>query len=173
MSDPLAVIWKRADAREPRFSSDEVATWSDGFVEQLTDAGLVHQVENAMSVVCDACAEGHVEEVTYIENPRHSAVRAYIHCPEHGRVRVPLWRLRQWEVDFGCIASAVARALELAGDVEEIVPGRIWFLGKTTLAAMSRELFLARGLTWEDAPEVLGASTRLNAAKSALVFVAG
>ncbi|MCD6416389.1 MAG: hypothetical protein J7M08_06805, partial [Planctomycetes bacterium] len=173
MSDPLTVIWKRADAREPRFSSDEVATWTDGLVEQLTDAGLVHQVENATSVVCDACAEGHVEEVTYIENPRHSAVRAYTHCPEHGRVRIPLDRLRQWEVDFGGVASAVARALELAGDVEEIVPGRIWSLGKATVAAMSRELFLARGLTWEDAPEVLGASTRLNAAKSALVFVAG
>jgi len=173
VSDPLAVIWKRADAKEPRFSRDEVATWSDGLVEQLTDAGLLHQVENATSVVCDACAEGHVEEVTYIENPRRSAVRAYIYCPEHGRVRIPLDRLRQWEVDFGGVASAVARALKLAGDVEEIVPGRIWFLGKTTLAAMSRELFLARGLTWEDAPEVLGASTRLNAAKSALVLVAG
>ena len=173
MREPLALIWKRADAREPRFSGDEVATWSDGLVEEFTDAGLVHQVENATSVVCDACAGGHVEDVSFIENPRRSAVRAYIYCPKHGRVRVPLWRLRQWEVDFGGIASAVARALELAGDVEEIVPGRIWSLGKATVAAMSRELFLARGLTWEDAPEVLGTSTRLNAAKSALLFVAG
>ena len=101
MSDPLAVIWERADAEEPCFSGDEVAAWSDGLVERFADAGLVHQVENATSVVCDACAEGHVEDVTFIESPRRSPVRAYIHCPEHGRVRVPLDRLRQWEVDFG------------------------------------------------------------------------
>ena len=173
MSNPLAVIWERADAKEPRFSGDEVAAWDDGLVGRFADAGLVHQVENATSVVCDACAEGHVEDVTFIESPRRSPVRAYIHCPEHGRVRVPLDRLRQWEIDFGGIACAVARALELAGDIEEVVPGRVWFLGKATIAAMSRELFLTRGMTWQDAAEVLGKSTRLNAAKSALVLVAG
>jgi hypothetical protein len=173
VSDSLAVIWERADAKEPRFSGDEVAAWNDGLVGPFVDAGLVHQVENATSVVCDACADGHVEEVTFIENPLRSPVRAYIHCPEHGRVRVALDRLRQWEVDFGGIARAIAHALELAGDVEEVVPGRVWFLGKATIAAMSRELFLARGLTWQDAAEVLGKSTRLNAAKSALVFAAG
>lgn len=173
MSNPLAVIWERADAKEPRFSGDEVAAWDDGLVGRFADAGLVHQVENATSVVCDACADGHVEDVTFIESPRRSAVRAYIHCPEHGRVRVPLDRLRQWEIDFGGIASAVAQALELAGDIEEVVPGRVWFLGKATIAAISRELFLARGLTWQDAAEVLGKSSRLNAAKSALVLVAG
>ncbi len=173
MSDSLAVIWERADAKEPRFSGDEVAAWGDGLIERFADAGLVHQVENATSVVCDACAEGHIEDVTFIESPRRSPVRAYIHCPEHGRVRVPLDGLTQWEVDFAGIASATARALELAGDVEEIVPGRVWFLGKATVAALSREVFLARGLTWQDAAEVLGKSTRLNAAKSALVLVAG
>lgn len=173
MSDALAEIWERADAKEPRFSGDEVAAWDDGLVGRFADAGLVHEVENATSVTCDACADGHVEDVTFIESPRRSPVRAYIHCPEHGRVRVPLDRLRQWEVDFGGVASATARALELAGDVEELVPSRIWFLGKATIAAMSRELFLARGLTWQDAAEVLGESTRLNAAKSALVLVAG
>lgn len=148
MSDPLVVIWERADAKEPRFSGDDVAAWSDGLVERFTDVGLVHQIENATSVVCDACADRHVEDVTFIENPRRSSVRAYIHCPEHGRVRVPFDRLRQWEVDFGGIANAIAQALELAGEVEEIVPARVWFLGKATIAAKSREVFLARGLTW-------------------------
>jgi len=173
VSDPLVLIWERADAKEPRFSGDVVAAWDDGLIERFTDAGLVRQVENATSVVCDACSEGHIEDVTFIESPRRSPVRAYIYCPEHGRVRVPLDRLVQWEVDFGGIANATARALELAGDIEEVVPGRVWFLGKATVAGLSRELFLARGLTWQDAAEVLGKSTHLNAAKSALVLVAG
>jgi len=86
---------------------------------------------------------------------------------------VPLYRLRQWEIDFGGLARAIALTLDLAGDSEEVVPGRIWFLGRATIAARSRELFLARGLTWEDATGIIGESARLNAARSALVLVAG
>ncbi|HUT56806.1 MAG TPA: hypothetical protein VNA25_02900 [Phycisphaerae bacterium] len=173
MSNPLALIWERADAREPRFSGDEVAGWDDGLVGRFIDAGIVRQVENATFAVCDACSDRHVEDVTFVENPRGSPVRAYIHCPQYGPVRVPLERLKQWAVDFSGFAGTIARALELAGDTEEIVPGRIWFLGKATIAAQSRELFLARGLTWEDARDVIGKSTRLNAARSAIVFAAG
>jgi len=171
--DLLPELWKRADAREPRFSGDEAVARADGVAKRLTGFGLIRQAENAGSVVCDACAGGHVEEVTLIKSPRGTPVRAHIHCPEHGRVRVKLERLKQWEVDFTGLAGAVARALELAGDVEELVLGRIWFLGKATIAAKSRELFLARGLMWQDARDVLGASVRLNAAKSAIVFAAG
>jgi len=171
--DLLSVIWERADVKEPRFSGDDLATWPEGVAERLARKGLIRQVENATSVLCDACAGGHVEEVIYIETPRGSPVRAYIHCPEHGRVRVPLDRLKQWEVDFNGLAHAIAHALDLAGDVDETIPGRVWLLGKATVAAQSRELFLVRGLTWEDAPEVLGASTRLNAAGAAIVFAAG
>lgn len=173
MNDILATIWERADAREPRFSGDEVAAWDDGLIGRLEASELIRQVESATSVVCDACAEEHTEEVTYIESPHRSPVRAYIPCPENGRVNVPLERLRQWEVDFGGIAAVLNGVLELAGGVEEVVPGQIWFLGKATVAARSRELFLARGLTWEDARGVLGASARFNAARSAIVLVAG
>lgn len=173
MPDLLSLIWERADAREPRFSGDEVGAWPDAAAARLTGRGLIRPVENALSVPCDACAAGHVEEVIFVQSPPGSAVRAYILCSENGRVRVPLDRLKQWEVDFHGLASAVARALELAGDLEEVAPGRVWFLGKATLALESREVFLARGLMWEDGREVLGASARLNAARSSLVLVAG
>lgn len=173
MRDLLATVLGRTDAAEPRFSGDEVAAWPPGALQRLLDARLIREVENATTVVCDACAEGHVEDVVLVKSPRESTPRAYISCPENGRVRVPLERLRQWEVDFAGLAGAVACAMDLAGDVEEIVSGRIWSIGKTTLAAFSRELFLVRGLTWRDARAVLGKSARLNAAKSALLFAAG
>jgi len=173
MSDLLSTLWQRADAKEPRFGSDEVAAWPDGAMSQFMGAGLIRQVENASSVVCDACAGEHVEDVTFVQSPAGTAVRAYIYCPEHGRVRVPLERLKQWEVNFDGLSGAIARAMDLAGNKEDIISGRIWFLGKATIAMRSRELFLARGLTWEDARGVLGASARLNAARSALVFAAG
>ena len=173
MPDPLTVLWDRADARQAKFSGDEVLVLGEGVMEILSRWGLVHPIENAQSVPCDACAESHFEEVTYVESPPGSGVRAYLHCPEHGRVRVPLDRLRQWEVDFDGLATAVAQVLELAGDVEEITAGRLWLLGKATIAAESREIFLARGLTWEDAHDAIGGNSRLNAARLAIVLVAG
>ena len=108
MSGPLSRLWAGADLKESRFSGDDTAGWEDGVDTTLIDAGLVQPIEYAQSVVCDACAEGHVEEVTFIESPSGSPVRAYLLCPEHGRVPVPLHRLSQWRIDFEGLATAVA-----------------------------------------------------------------
>ena len=148
-------------------------SWPDGLEQFITKVGLVKPADNANTVLCDACHEGHVAEVTFIESPPGSPVRAYIYCPECGRVAVPLERLKQWAIHFPGIASSVAACLDLTGQVEEVAPGRIWFLGKATMAGRSREVFLARGLGWVDASDVIGGCTRLNAAGTALVFVPG
>lgn len=159
--------------KEAKFDADEVTAWVGGAMDLLVSAGLARRIENAPCITCDACADHHVEEVTYIESPKGSPVRGYIYCPEHGRVAVPLDRLKQWAVSFEGLASAAASGLDLAGEVEEIVPGRLWLLGKTTIGRRSRDVFLARGATWIDAPDVFGACERLNASKGALMLVPG
>jgi hypothetical protein len=166
------MLWRRADIKEPLFTADEVIAWDDGIEDNLTRTGLIRRVENALSVSCDACADGHVEEVTFIESPPGSSLRAYIHCPENGRVRVPLERLRQWGIDFNGLASSITSVLSLTGSSGEIVHGRIWFLGKAVLGESPRELYLARGLTWTDAPQVLKKAVRLNT-PYAVIFVPG
>lgn len=171
--DPLGLVWARADASEARITADEVALWPEGHEQILTGGGLISRAENATTVICDACPDAHVEEVTLIKSPEQSDVRAYIQCPQAGRVRVPLERLKEWKVDYTGIAGAVAHALELAGAVDEIIAGRVWSLGKATVAGRSRECFLARGLTWTDARSVISSCARLNAAGSPIVFVAG
>ncbi len=170
--DALATVWHRADTYEARFTADEVASWPEGRERLLTELQLISRHDNATTVVCDACHDGHVEEVVFVQSPAGSPVRAYIWCPHAGRVCVPLDRLKQWRVDFGGLAGAVAHALELTGNAEEVVSGRVWLLGKATIAGMSRECFLTRGLTWEDARTILGGCVPLNAAKSALIFAA-
>lgn len=173
MSSLLWQILLRAEVDPPRFSADEVRPWFRENEGRLSLTSLLRQVENATSVVCDACAEGHVEEVRYVRSLQTSPLRAYIYCPENERVQVPLDRLKQWDVDLQGLATGVASALELAGTIEEIVSGRVWSLGKATIAGRSREVFLARGLKWVDAPRVIGGCERLNAAQAALVFVPG
>jgi len=171
--DPLAQIWACADAQQARFSGAEVAAWPEGHADMLAAAGVLRRDDNATSVVCEAYPEGHVEEVVFIESPPGSHIRSYIHCPEAGRVNVPMDRLKQWAVDFHGLARAAAIGLDLAGEVEEIMSARLWFLGKTTIGGRSREVFFARGATWIDAPGVFGACERLNSSKGALVLVPG
>jgi hypothetical protein len=171
--DPLAEAWTRADANEARFSFDEVSSWPAGQEGLLCEAGIIRRDDNTTTIICDACHDGHVEEVVLVESPPGSPIRAHIHCPDAGRVAVPLERLKQWAVDFDGLAGAVAKGLDLAGKVEEVAPGRVWSLGKTTIGGRSRDVFLARGSTWIDAPEVFGACERLNASKGALVLVPG
>jgi len=173
VDDCLQIIWERADIEEPRFSGDEASKWDSSVAAGLIRAGLLRLADNATTVVCDACEDGHVEEVVYIRSPRGTSSRAYIHCPQNGRVEVPLQRLKQWVINFEGLAAAIATGLDLAGAVEEIVAGHTWFLGKATIAGRVREFFLARGLTWIDAEKTLGESARLNAASAAVVFVPG
>jgi len=172
--DLLAVLWERIDLASPLIDGDEVLRWDDGGdLDRLVTAGLVRETQAASSVVCDACDLGHVEEIVFIDTPADAGVRAYIRCPDNGRVRVPIDRLRQWEVDFSGLAGALATALVRDGAAEDLVESRVWFIGKAVFAARSRDVFLARGLSWPDAPGVIAQASRLASSGTPLVLVAG
>jgi hypothetical protein len=173
VADHLCFVWGRADAVEPVYSADEVALWPQGALDQLSACGLLRPTANAKAVVCDACGRDHVEEVTLLESPPGSGLRAYICCPDAGRASVPLDRLRQREIDFRQLARTIASALATAGEVEELVPSRVWLLSKTMLAGRPHEVFLARGLPWSDGAEVVGKARRLLASSRPVVLVPG
>jgi len=168
----LQALWTRVDVRQPVFTGDDVTEWPEGCLDRLMTAGLLRETANAQSVICDACAEGHVEEVQLIETPPGSGFRAYIVCPENGRVLVPPARRRQWEVDLSRLARALADALPAAAGVEELAPGRVWFLGRTALGGQSRDAFLVRGTAWPDFRTVLAGARRFQEAAKPVVLVA-
>jgi len=172
VSNILSLIWNRADAAEPIYSGDELRQ-NDEAATGLIRAKLIRQIENTDHIVCNACGDGHIEELTFIESPNNSGMRAYIQCPQNGRVQVPLHRLKQWDIDFNALANAIAEGLSLADSIDEVSACRIWFLGKGTFAGRSREFFFARGLTWTDAATIIGSSTRIQAASSHVVLVPG
>jgi len=173
LPDPLSVLWERAELSSSCFDGDEVLRWDEGLLERLIAVGLVREINAASSVVCDACDFGHVEDVMFIDALAEAGARAYIWCPDNGRIRVPIDRLRQWEVDFGGVARSLAQALNRDGAPEELVPSRLWLLGKAVFAARSRDVFLARGLSWPDAASLLARAPRLATSGAPLVLVAG
>src|SRR5207248_9283439 len=69
------------------------------------------------------------------------------------------------------LARGVAAAIGTAGSVEEILSARVWLLGRVALAGQASDVFLARGLCWQDGPEALVMATKLIASERPLVLV--
>jgi hypothetical protein len=171
--DLLRFIWQNADVADPVVTADEITSWPADALGLFVTAGLLREAPNASALTCDACSADHVEEVVFLKEPQGTPLRAYLRCPEAGRVPVPLDRLRRWGVNYGRLAELVAAGLGTAGGVEEIIPGRTWLLGKTTLAAQSRDLFLVRCFSDADGTDRLEKSPRFAAATAPVVLVVG
>jgi len=144
-------VLDRALANEPIFVADEVATWPAGVLDMLTSNGTLALTDNAQTVVCDVCGHDHVEAVEYIAAPPGKGIRAYIPCPENGRVSVSLDRLRRWKVNVGKLAEdgLIVSPLEdgtanLEADLRELSVALADFLesGETSEGFDSDELAL-------------------------------
>ena len=171
MNSCLSLLWDRADTPDPVFTADEVARWEPGTLKELEELRLLVVAETAGSVVCDACSDDHVEEVTWLEGREPGdAPRGFIMCSEAGRVSVDAGRLRRWRIDFGAVARLVAESLECADQVREVVRSRAWLIGQAFVGGLWREVYLFRGASWRDSDDV---AKRAGALGRALIFVPG
>lgn len=127
----------------------------------LESRGLIRQAENLRVIECDACGEGHLEEVQILTEPVGSTPRAYIACPEAGCVSVDWQRLQQWSVDLDAVARTVAASLDLTDRIVSITPRRVWLLGSRKFDERMRDVFLVRGIAWPDSHQILESAPRL------------
>lgn len=167
--DPLDLIWRSADVASPLFAGDETAAWSPSTEKALTELGLLRAGKTASHVICDACAAEHEEKVTAVSYPG-GRTRFFIVCPENGRIEVERERMLQWSVDFIPVLNALAEGLGLASKPEEVVPERVWKIGRVSLVGRSRIVWAARGLSWPDAQAL---SEFLPTGKSPVLFFLG
>jgi len=151
--DPLDLLWCCADNPSPALVLEDMSAISRHDLDRLVGLGLVRQAATATHVVCDACAEGHVEEVDRIVYPEH-VTRFFITCPENGRVEVPRERLIQWTVDYLPLLTSLSLALSASAGIAEVSPSRVWNLGRVALVGKSRTIWAARGLAWPDAAQL-------------------
>lgn len=170
MNEDLTVFWSRADLEDPAFTGDELRRLPAATRPVLESHSLLRQSENLRVIQCDACGDGHVEEVEILVAPAGSKPRAYITCPDAGRVSVPMERLQQWSVDMEAIARSVGEALNLRERIISITPNRIWLLGTIQLDHHSRDVFIVRGVNWPDNRQILESCTRLANSPSPLIL---
>jgi hypothetical protein len=162
VNDDLTAFWIRADMEEPAFTGDEVRRLAAATRTLLESHSLIRQSENLRVVECDACGNGHVEEVELLTEPVGSNPRAYITCPEAGRVSVGMQRLQQWSVNLDALAGTVAAGLDLRDRLISIAPSRVWLLGAKKFDEHMRDVFLVRGVTWPDSHHLLGVTRLAN-----------
>lgn len=164
--DPLEFLWPLVDAPDSTVAAHVVAAWPAGVHQRLLETGLLREAERASRVLCPEC-HGHVEEVLAVDGPGNRT-RFMIPCSELMRVEVPPAALRQWIVDHAATASMLASCLALSGKCVELVPSRLWRLGRTTWQDKSRDVLFTRGLTWEDGATVRATLVR---GRKPIVFV--
>jgi len=144
-------------------------------MENLVEAGILRPATHATSVVCDGCEEACLETVEFIE-AEDGALRAVVICSVHedmAPVPVPLERLQQWALDLDGLARAVSDLSGASGSAEEIVPGRLWGLGRAQFDRRGVDLFLALGAARQDAPTVFGQAGRVREVTMPVVLVPG
>jgi len=159
--------------RSTSFGIDEIREWRPGDLEALEATGLLRPAEHATSVTCDGCGDGCLADVEFVGGGDEGPLRAYVVCQERddiGRVAVPLERLKRWGVDLSALAEAVADGVGAVGEVEEVVAGRLWWLGRATFRAGRADTFLARGTGRPDADEAIAASPRLQQCSRAVIL---
>jgi hypothetical protein len=172
VSDPLLELLRRAEADLPGveiLTADEVSPWPVGVVEALVQNGFLSPTTPGTSVLCDACLEDHWQEVEFVESPPGTR-RAYIVCPEAGRVAVDTTRLNRWRVNLRGLAGVLGQLLGCREAPDELVASRLWRLGTIEIAGEPRDAFLVRGPTWPNAAETLRLEQRLSHSASSLLL---
>lgn len=166
MTDALDYLWPLWEAQCPIVAAHVVATWPAGTHERLLEMGLLVEAEDAHRVLCPECHE-HFEEIIAPAGPAEP-VRLFIPCPKVLRARVPPAARRQWQASCDGLVANLAPALGLTGRPAELVPRRLWRVGRTAWQGMRRDVLLARGMRWEDAAGIRSAILR---ARRPIVFV--
>ena len=155
MHDPLALLWPHLEMPRPLFSRRTVECWPEGALARLQTVGFVRQAETARRVVCPGCYEGHIEDVMAQPYPDGSR-RFFVYCPEVLCRRGAAERPSAMDDRLRSPGRRLAQELSLRGRCLSILPDRLWRLGKATWRGALRDVLLARGLAWRDAPEVVG-----------------
>ena len=148
--DVLETVFRCAEAPSPFLTQSEAEVLAGADLEALKRLGFLRKTSPAYHAVCETCGGQHIEDVARAEYP-DGEVRFYMMCPECGRVEVEPDRLLCWALDFTPLLDAVASRLEASGRREEVVPERVWRIGRATVAGRSRVVWVARGLAWPDA----------------------
>lgn len=165
----LQAILNRAETEEMLFGWEDVSEWTKGTLDKLRGLRLLRPASPASTMGCFDCERECLAAPAMIVERPNGTRQAYLECPEYVRVEKPIDRLNRWQVDIEGLAARLAQAL---GDqCEEIMPGRLWMVGRLEIGGARTEVLLARGLAWPDGERVLREARSRRRSQAAVVLV--
>ena len=114
------------ELRQAILTAEDLSDWPEPMRELFVERKVLIQARPATHVNCDACYDGHIEEVNRVGGGKQP--RFYITCPDAGWVDVPESRLRQWAIDVDKLANLLADAVN-GSQADSLVRGIAWKLG--------------------------------------------
>lgn len=168
LSDSLKLIWDCAELERPVLTIADLRESPAA----LESSGLLKALPFSESAACEACGEGHYEKVIKERYP-DGEVKFFIFCQYGGgRVEIDSEKLKLWGIAYKRFAEVIALQLKCAGSILEIIPDRLWNLGKSMipLEGMRRPIWLARKLRGCNSSEIIN---QLPTGRSALLFSIG
>ncbi len=143
MRDVLPSILRRLEIEPPVFHCREIRAFGSR-LELLIRLGVLREMAPLSTAACPDCQFGSQRRVEYVADSKTHARHGYIHCPQCGIVEVALDGLRRWRVDPAGFLAAAFSGAGVSGPATEVIPGRLWRVGKVTWAARRREVYFTR-----------------------------
>jgi hypothetical protein len=148
-----------AENDHPVVVANRTAGWPAGLLAEFQRSGLLEESAMLEALPCPGCPEAMLRDVVWIEHPLTGESRPYLLCPSCGSEEVSIETLKRWIVVWPALAEAIGYALGTRGTLREIIPQRLWRLGKT---ASGSEVYFGRALHRQDAAPYLRSISQVN-----------
>ena len=162
----LRKIFQRLDSEPPVVSGYDVNDKRGAF-EPLKGHGLFVTAQTARAAPCPECGSGPLR-IEYVTDAGTRHRHGYVSCRECGTSEVDLRVRDRFSID---VPSLIRFAFATAGmkyQIEEIVPHRLWRVGKMKLTGRAREIWFGRGVHADSAHQC---AAQLASARNAILFV--
>lgn len=137
------------------FGHEDVRCWPKSALGILLEAGILSESGFARSVICRECPDECSVEVYLGHRDNEEVPSAFIECPHRDdirRIQLPLDDLRTYSISLSGLAEWVAVELGTGDSARELLADRLWSLGMLKAEGAIVDVFLARGVSWTDAP---------------------
>lgn len=134
--------------------ADRIRCWPDGALAEFLRLGLLRETTPLEALDCSECP-GETCDILYLKNPVTGLVDIRLLCPHCGPVEMTLDELRRWSIEWLALVQFLAEGLSLRGGYAEVVPNRLWQLGKAYWSGRPASVFVGRALHRSDVPDLI------------------
>lgn len=143
MSKLLNTISQLLESPSSLLTADQFDRLDDDVREQLVGWGILIETSPALSVACDECESGHVEDWTRL-TIRDGSSTYRIACPDAGWVEVPKSRLKQWTLSTSHFTALLADAIKPDSQPQTLLSETAWRIGNIEIGGATYVLALSQ-----------------------------